>query len=1502
MANKVEQLELSFVLNAQSVEQAGGALRTEIEKGLGGVNFDSLRRNAATTSKQIGDDLKKALNQKLTVDTSSLDKSLSKYQSQRMKVERNLAAEVGKGAKAQGKGQASLDAKRLRELRKLIKEERKLFRERAKSMVMMNREAKAYLATMMQAQKRGGGGTPGGGFGASALPEVPARAARTGKAPKGKGKSGGLMKRMMGGMGRGGGQALAKAGPMLGKAAAGMGKAAAALGVAAVAIGATVGVLAGLLAVMMAADTAAKDMNKTLLSSAGAADMIGASYGGVSDQINTMREAAVYAQFSLKSLAKENIEILKTLHEHGVTIREMTQDVTDANAAMANYTHAMGLVLQTSRMIGESASTVAQNMATTSEELGLTLEGVAKRFSTIGRFAMESGFSTKRFYSMVIQATSGMSMYNVRLEEASGLLVRIGKILGQKTGGEFLQSLTKGFVNESMTARLKRTMLAGTGNTKKVFEASAQSTADAFSRDLTENAVDKSGKAITLDMKKMTGGKFSGNMVDMSGKELRQVLNKMTPEEQTKFMAKFSQELAKSNSQNADMLRQRLQTLIDVNKGSQGGLLNMARELGSLDMGGKLNMLRKSMASMFPGKEIHELSTKQLAALESATGMSGEQLHNMRRLTRGLEGNFKVLQDEAKKKGDVSKEDQISQIKQFGAYVKKNADGTKSIVQAALDEDGNIQDAIGSDGKPIVIKDMDKYVQSQGKRIGDLEAAKNFNEDRSISQEIANNTWSMADMLKAGISIVLEKIYGVVRAILMMMPGQKEYKQAIAVQNEQYNKSKESQEKANEIDKKIVEKEKELAKATDSGQKDALKKELTTLNLQKQQYQAGAEIYRLNAESVFDHTGDLSNKGKAANKIGIDNTFLGAGFIQGAKIDTGSMFGEHVTEKMNTDSGSASAAKSILENPQALKRLEKVAPDYVRAMRAAHEGNATMSAAEKKKAQETQVTLAKGYDRVSEPVKRGTIDTSTFRGEEGLPQNSEKTGDFYTYNLAGTGGGNHPMTAESYAEFFLGFAAPANQRKTSLYAQNSDYGKVNPDFNLFNPKSYTDENSGVVATNEGRTSRTDPGILESTFGEGLVDVQAGQLDGKGNLVSDSKSGVILSTGGEAAQVQDVQVRGVMPSVENIARTEKTGYDVRNIYQQIMTAATDGGRIKPSAVLPKDAAKSPFRMIEGANDFGSQNQTMKDLLAEDASYITNPKNQTTNKFQGAVAGLQSGEGVGAGVSVNRAEGGESLIADFAELKKRLVTPEKKGGEGKSLEEANEILNKAIRESAKEEGGLTRDGFFKALEAQEPGLIERHRKAEEKRKKLVANTERLKRSLKDLPKDIGEALVKAQRESVARGLAGMVGVTDKKQVDSLVRGGKLGSGAGSVGLKLRNLLANEATPPEVKAVLRTGMGKLGLVQDFIYKGGSQGGTITPIHSGDEFLGMRDRGSVDNALVRNSRGGGVATINVNVYSNNLEEVKRAIYQAAEKVGVGGRMRSRAGRGYGSNKSGVV
>ncbi|MCS5688660.1 MAG: hypothetical protein NZ659_07735, partial [Acidimicrobiales bacterium] len=120
--------------------------------------------------------------------------------------------------------------------------------------------------------------------------------------------------------------------------------------------------------------------------------------------------------------------------------------------------------------------------------------------------------------------------------------------------------------------------------------------------------------------------------------------------------------------------------------------------------------------------------------------------------------------------------------------------------------------------------------------------------------------------------------------------------------------------------------------------------------------------------------------------------------------------------------------------------------------------------------------------------------------------------------------------------------------------------------------------------------------------------------------------------------------------------------------------------------------------------------------------------------------------------------------------------------------------------------------------------------------------------------------------------------------------------SMGKALTAAFADPNTGPEIKRMVT----QLGVkVQDFVYQGNKRGGVITPIHSGDEFIGMRPRGTMDNAM-SGGGGGGTATININVYSNNLEEVKRAIYQAAHRVGVGGRKQNKAGKGNYGKKHG--
>lgn len=1510
MANKVEQLELSFTLNAQSVEQAGAALRAEIEKGLGSISFDALRRNAASTSKQIGADLKKALTQEVQIDTKSLDRTLSQYQAKRQKIERQLAVEAGQAGKGAAKTQASLDASRLKELRKLIGEERKLFKERGRSMALMNEGAKQYLRTMKQAAKYAGGGTAPmkvvGGVGkmpnmGGGLPQV-----------KGGGKAkGGMAKRVAGSMGKGGGAAMQKAAPMLGKAAAGMGKAAAALGVAATAIGATVGVIAGLLAVIMAADSKMKDFNKTLLSSVGGADLLSGGYDGVADSVDNMRNAAIGAQFRLKSLAKDNIEILKTLHEHGHTMREMAKDTSNATQAMMAYGRSMELVLTYSRMIGESATKVAQDMATTGEELGMTLEGVAKKFSTISRFAMESGFSTKRFFSMVIQATSGMSMYNVRLEEASGLLVRIGKILGQKTGGEFLQSLTKGFVNESMTARIKRVMLTGKGNTKDAMQMSADNTATDFQSKLEDANLNISFKDLGINRK--------GGLQDVGSKELTQILSKLDPRQAAFATAKMA-ETAQSQGKGevADGLRQQLQTLISISQGSKGGLLNMAKNLDSLDMGGKLNMMRNSMKAMFNGKELYELNAKQLAAVESATGMSGEQLQQMRELSQGMDGNFRVLQT---MKGDTKRyhgmdktqreKAQKDQIKAYGAYV--NDQG--KIIAASIDEDGNIQDAEYRDknGKMQVkeLKKLGEYYQSQGKRLDAQAAAQNFNEDRAIQQEIANNTWSMADMLSGGITIILNGIYGIVRGILAAFDGNA-YKSAMANEKKQMDALQKETKRKRKIDKELRDKEREAAKEADPGKRNKLEKEITALKIE-------SEKSGWRSKDIKDNLGKSYNADgtpKSAKQLG--NVVAGGVMSQ--------IFGDGAQYNMTTyDTGkdginlgiSAKDSTDFLGSDS--KRLQSEAPTLYKELMKQAKLVEAMPEGDKKKGKELATEVAGDLvDAVGHPSQIRAMDQSTAETIDervGVPGSGVQLGLNVGDRVTGSAWTRKQVKGlESTAVSAL---SPIGLQQTfqgtglnlpTRDAQGNEVenNQMKDDKNRFGgevwaPLKPAGGDGAKSGTHMGYTS-TIGDTAESEANRGWSNTDDGSARHSGHRRR--FMGETTTTNRSAIKKEVTDATGLEDFRLSVGGTVRHGGMASQSFNhhgkgKVVDAVTaagfdDAADIKSTQkemanyFTPESfrTAEISRRAVQGTYRHRNDNSHKRYHKATYASAkeATNPE-----ELAAAAAGLGGDQG-NVKVQGGGADGIMRFISEMKILQKetgQLGT--KEDGSAYSLED----LNKDIKAAYDANGGnlLTMDQFKQWMQENRPVFksIEGNLKANKKSRIALEKMRKMMKEEKDETKE---------KQKIGQQLAGYAGLTEKQ-------GKRLAKGdlpaANSAGMNRLKELVGINDPFVLQALGKLGINKAS-VQDFIYQGGAKGGVITPIHSGDDFLGMRDRGSVDNALARNSSGGGTGTINVNVYSNNLEEVKRAIYQAAEKVGVGGRMRSRAGRGYGSNKSGVV
>ena len=573
----------------------------------------------------------------------------------------------------------------------------------------------------------------------------------------------------------------------------GLGKAASKMGAVLGKIGPMIAGLAGVVAgfaaivkVILDANSQQKEFNRNILEGVGGFEVITSKMGGAEKSLKSLRRAAIDGAFAQGALAKELIAVTNAFNQAGFTYKEMAKDLENAAQAQSNFARATDIAFRYSRLLGMTATETATQMAESMEDLNLTLEGVAERFSAVSRMAMESGFGVKRFFSMVLQATSGMSMYNVRLEEAAGLLLQLGKILGTKIGGDFLSQMGKGFVNESMQDRTKRVMLTGRRNTRTHYELTAEDTARDFQRNVLD-LVDSQGTSTSNIFDGASANGINLGQIDfsnMTDKE-KKALQGLTSEEMDEILGRVKLNVAGMGGDGDAIVRQ-LETLINVSRGASGKMSHMVTEMASLDFAGQLGMTLDSVSSMFGDQQLHELNYKQLMAVENLTGLTGEQLEQMRKISRGLTAQFKQAQRIADNEDKNDKEalaryaknnnltvdtmsdddimnaryeEQVRQVKALGGYIK---DG--KFISAVIDELGQVVDS----GQSFSMSDKDayrRYVHSRGDAINEQSAQEMMSMDDALSQEIADNTYDIKNALEQGTNWLLERISGVVSGI-----------------------------------------------------------------------------------------------------------------------------------------------------------------------------------------------------------------------------------------------------------------------------------------------------------------------------------------------------------------------------------------------------------------------------------------------------------------------------------------------------------------------------------------------------------------------------------------------------------------------------------------------------------------------------------------------------------------------------------------------------------------
>lgn len=438
-------------------------------------------------------------------------------------------------------------------------------------------------------------------------------------------------------------QAAGGAAPGAGGAAmSGLGKTAAALGKAATTLAAVAGPLAAIVGILVAVDNQTKELNRSLLEGAGAADMFStAGARGLLEFRGTMksaRDAAIGLSFEYRTSASEILGILAAANEAGLAFNRMEKAVGGASSELEAYTKFAETALINSRLLGVSTKEISELSAQWLRDFGGSLQTVQQGFDSIFAAAQVSGISVKRFYGMVSQATAGLTLYNHNIEESAALIANLSKSLGDQGAADFVASLQKGFTDESYQDRFKRILLTGQDTTADVIEKNAANLGKRFAAGINSAAPEIQDGV----RKAFSDSKLDFDALARGDANALKALSGMSAQEQRRLISQVGQ--------TDDAAAKQLQTLVGLTQGMTGKLGDQAKALDELGPGGTLAM-KLGQSEKFFGKGVSELSGNQLAAFEQFSGISGEQLHQLQRLDERMRGDYELAKEQGEEVG-----------------------------------------------------------------------------------------------------------------------------------------------------------------------------------------------------------------------------------------------------------------------------------------------------------------------------------------------------------------------------------------------------------------------------------------------------------------------------------------------------------------------------------------------------------------------------------------------------------------------------------------------------------------------------------------------------------------------------------------------------------------------------------------------------------------------------------------------------------------------------------
>lgn len=523
------------------------------------------------------------------------------------------------------------------------------------------------------------------------------------------------------------GKGLSKAITVAGKS---LGSGSGAMMAATGAIAGIVAALGILVAAFIAVDKKVKDFNKGVIKTHGALSLANVGGKDLAKGLTIVRHAVQDLSANMGVAESDALALFDTLDRGGITLERLTRGATTMAAAQGKLNQSLREMHSIANLMGVSLTEYAENLTNYVDDLAMSTNTVNESFAEIADMASRAGFGTRRFYSMVVQATSGQSSLNVRLEQTGDLLMRMSKIMGMKKATEMLGGSANRMADASAQDRARHLIIAG-GQGQEVYRREALTQASNFARANTGNQAALSAAITSARLPEKLANSFRDAMNNPEG--LVRALSSLQGRDRRSLLT----EIRAQGTPESDALARQVEGLIDISQGAQGGLDARVRSADQLSAGGNLAIEMREVQRILRGRDWGQLSTPERAAMENISGRTGRSTTSLIQMEQASRGEFEAIR-------------------------RGSAGGMKLREQYGLrvTADGRVFDRVGTE-----IRDGIDLLQTQGNM--DAQHSEHLvDEATSVAYQTMDATVSIADILENQVMNALTGIYETINSFL----------------------------------------------------------------------------------------------------------------------------------------------------------------------------------------------------------------------------------------------------------------------------------------------------------------------------------------------------------------------------------------------------------------------------------------------------------------------------------------------------------------------------------------------------------------------------------------------------------------------------------------------------------------------------------------------------------------------------------------------------------------